>query len=99
MGYLFPARVDAIVVEIGAFIPIILFVVAAARWAVRKFSEAVDERIEPIHRRIDEHMDEEERSLAAHDEHLAWLTGTMQAIGGSLGVPLAPPPSRPTAHR
>lgn len=94
MGNILPASVDSVIVEFAAIIPILLFLIGFIRWSVKKFTDAVDERLDPIHRRIDEHMDEEERSLAAHDERLAYLTGAITAIAGSLGVPLEPAPAR-----
>jgi hypothetical protein len=78
-------------IRIGAALAVLA---GAARWTLHRFTAAVDERIEPVHRRIDEHMDEEERSLADYEARLAWLSGAVGAIAGSLGVTIPDQPTR-----
>jgi hypothetical protein len=83
-------------IRLGAALAVLA---TAARWMLRRFTAAVDERLEPVHRRIDEHMDEEEASLADYEARLAWLSGAVSAIAGSLGVPISAPPNPPATAR
>lgn len=68
----------------GLAIPVtVACIVGLGRWMVRALGremrrvvvETVDPKLDSIHRRIDDHMDEEEQSLLALSEVLAELAG------------------------
>lgn len=89
---LLPDAADAIIGDVLRIGAVLGLAAGFCKWLLNRLAKLIDDRLAPVHRRIDEHMNEEEASLADYEARLAWLSGATAAIAGSLGVPLSPPP-------